>query len=418
MKSYEHTFDVLTKVVEEGIPFNLAINSSLKKEKKKPDPSLKNDMSASSGGVLRHYYLFKELITRKYGELKEKNFLLLAMGLANHLFSKRFDEAELAKYIAKETELEGVKEFIESFNAEDQLIPEDIEVGSRKYLSLRYNLPLWIVNMWEKNAGDLFKRRLFSSIYKSKNNFARVNTNNLTYDEFLAKYPQFEASFEENFVKYNGKDNIRKQDALINEDAYNYSPCYSLLTKDLDIDPFRGIAVYGASSNHLIYELAMRLGSGFTCDYLCGNQQYFFETSRAIKQLGLTNVSLYEVTADAIITCVSKPVHTFFVCPNNSSLLNLKEKPDYFLRIKQEDMDTFISDELNVLVQASAHVEDGGYLIYFVPTFSKNESRGVVRNFLGKAPNYKLEKEVQLFPFDKYQTLFYFAIMKKEVDND
>ena len=88
------------------------------------------------------------------------------------------------------------------------------------------------------------------------------------------------------------------------------------------------------------------------------------------------------------------------------------------MKIKQEDLDSFINDEYNALINASAHVEDGGYLVYFIPTFCKNESKGVIRKFLKVAPNFKLEKEIQLFPFDKYQTLFYFAVLKKEVSND
>lgn len=417
MRDFEHTFNVLSRVIEEGLSFNLAINSEIKKEKR-ADPSLKNVISASSGSVLRHYYLFKEIITRQYGEIKESKFILLAMGLANRLFSKRFEEETLLRFIEKESELDDVKSFIETFTNEKSLIPEDITLGSKKYLSLRYNLPLWVVDMWEKNAGDLFKKRLFPSIYKSQNLFARVNTRELTREQFLEKYSGFEPLFDDYFVKYCEKGNIRKHESIINGDAFNYSPCYSLLLADLDVDPYRGIAFYSACNNQLLYELAMRLGTGFKADYLCRNQQHFFEANKAVKQLGLTDISLYECSEDAILTCISKPVHTFFVCPNNSSFLNLKDKPDYFLRIKQEDLDSFIHDEYSALINASAHVEDGGYLIYFIPTFCKNESKGVIRKFLKVAPSFKLEKEIQLFPFDKYQTLFYFAVLKKEVSND
>ena len=74
MRDFEHTFNVLSRVIEEGLSFNLAINSEIKKEKR-ADPSLKNVISASSGSVLRHYYLFKEIITRQYGEIKESKFI-------------------------------------------------------------------------------------------------------------------------------------------------------------------------------------------------------------------------------------------------------------------------------------------------------------------------------------------------------
>jgi hypothetical protein len=77
MKEFEHAYNVLIKVVEEGLPFNIAIRSSLKEEKNKYTGDFKSSISAVSGCALRHYFVFKEIVSRHYGEIEEKEFLLL-----------------------------------------------------------------------------------------------------------------------------------------------------------------------------------------------------------------------------------------------------------------------------------------------------------------------------------------------------
>ena len=142
MKNIEHAYRVLIKVVEENLPFNIAVRSSLKEEKKKYDGEFKSSITAVSGCVLRHYFVFKELVNRKYPEANEEQFLAISLGLANHLFAKRFDEEELLAFIISKVEYPDVKEFVTSFNDPKTLIPEDIEFGSKKFISLRHNIPL------------------------------------------------------------------------------------------------------------------------------------------------------------------------------------------------------------------------------------------------------------------------------------
>lgn len=419
MKTYEHALNVLLKVVEEGVPFNLAIKSSLKKEKKQVDYDFKSIISASAGCVLRHYYLFKELFERKYQDQKEEKFLLFALGLGNHLFSKRIDEEELEKYIVKTSELPDIADYYKSFNDTKKLIPEDIEYGSKKYNSLRYNLPMWIAGMWYKNAGELLFKRLLHSQVNYNQTILRVNTDNISVSDFLNKYSDFTLVDEKlGLVNYSEQKKLKKHQSIADGDALYMPASYSYMCDELDLDPVRGIAIYGAGTNSLLDELYARLGVGFKADYLCGTQKHFFEVKDKIKKYGLTDIATYECDYKAIITCVSKPVHTFFLCPENSYFLGLVENPDYFLRCNQDDLDRFIQGEKESILEVARYVEDGGNLVYFVPTFCRNEGKNIVHQFLRDNKDFVLVNEKQLFPFDKYQTMLYFAVLKKEVNND
>ena len=418
MKNIEHAYNVLIKVVEDNLPFNIAVRSSLKEEKNKYDSEFKSSITAVSGCVLRHYFVFKELVGRKYPEANEEQFLLISLGLANHIFAKRFNEEELLAFIASKVEYDDVTEFITSFNDPKKLIPEDIEFGSKKFLSLRHNIPIWLVNMWQKNVGPFLSKKLFKGLTERKKSLVRINKNHLSDSEFLEKYSDFIAFREEGIAIYEGKEPLRKHSAIINEDALEMPLSYTFMCRDLDIDPLRGIAIYGGANNSLLDELYVLLGASFKADYVCGTQKHYFDVLATIKKLGLTDISTYEGDGSLIVTCISKPVHTFFVCPENTYFVGLMERPDYFLTIKQEMLDGLIKNEEVALEEASNHVEDGGDLIYFIPTFCKNEGRSLIRRFLNKHPEFTLGDEKQLYPFDRYQTMLYFAKLRKEAKHD
>ena len=418
MRDFEHVFNVLNKVILEEMPFHIAIKSSLKADKKDRDASFKQSISSLSGCVLRHYYVFEELINRKYPEIEKKNFILLSMGLANHLFAKRYDEDKLISFIVSESGIKDAKEFILSFEDPKNIIPEDIEPESRKYFSLRYNLPLWVVKMWERNCGPILSKKLYYSFSKSKHTLLRVNKELVVAKHLLEDYPELSENENDNFVYYHGTGNYKTLQCFKNKEILPIPAGYNFLLSKLEIDSFRGIAIYSACNNSLINELVQQLGSDFKVDYMCGSQKHFFEMRQKKNELKTSNLSLYEIQSEGMKTCVSKPVHYMFVCPSNSNFNELRDKPDYFLRCKQEQLDTFIQEEKKALLAATELVEDGGNIIYFVPTVCRNETRSIINAFLNEHKGYTLVEEKQLFPFDKYQSMLYFAILRKEDQHD
>ena len=414
MKNFEVSFEVLKRVINDNIPFHLALKTVLKKERNRGDKDFILSVSSTCGCVLRHTYLFQELIQRKYKDLESDKGILISIGLANHLFSKRFDEKDLNKYLVKETGLDDVTEFIERYSDTQKLIPEDIATDSKKFYSLRYNLPLWVVSMWEKNLGPFISKKLFRSLNYKNGQLLIINKNEISDEELYKKYPEF-VPFGDDVVLYEGKENIKKHSAVTNNEVLNISIAYDLLFKKLDLDMARGIACYGASSNDVLLELYALLGSSLKMDYLCGTQKHFFEVRDTVKRFSLKSVSLYESSHKEIETCISKPVHTFFLCPRNTYFKGFIESPDYYLRIKQDDLDEIIKQEKEALLESSKQVEEDGYLVYILPTVCKNETKTVIHSFLNEHKEFALVEEKQFLPFDKYRSMLYYAILKREV---
>ena len=109
---------------------------------------------------------------------------------------------------------------------------------------------------------------------------------------------------------------------------------------------------------------------------------------------------------------------TLVLSPENSSFQRLSEESDYFLRINPDILDQLIENQKAILANAIDLVEDGGYLIYVLPTLCRNETYSLIRQFVNEHPEFVIEKEKQLFPFDRYNSMLYFAILRKEAKHD
>ena len=87
--------------------------------------------------------------------------------------------------------------------------------------------------------------------------------------------------------------------------------------------------------------------------------------------------------------------------------------PDYFLRFDIQKLDELIANQTKALNEASAQVEDGGYLLYLVDTISKKETMGLIGEFLKEHSEFTLVEDKQYFPYKKFGGSYYYAVLKK-----
>ena len=106
------------------------------------------------------------------------------------------------------------------------------------------------------------------------------------------------------------------------------------------------------------------------------------------------------------------------VYPANSNFDEFRKSPDYFNRVKQEKLDEYIANQKKSLDDASEFIEDNGLLIYAVTTMNKKESVQVIEDFLASHKDFELMEQKQFLPFDKFDSTFYYAILRKGQSND
>ena len=69
--------------------------------------------------------------------------------------------------------------------------------------------------------------------------------------------------------------------------------------------------------------------------------------------------------------------------------------------------------QIKALAGCAKHVEQGGRMIYCLPTISRKEGRRTVEAFLREHPEFTLDEQKQFFPFESLKVAFYYAVLYK-----
>ena len=410
--------DILNKIINEKTPFSLALKQTFKKENvaKEERPVI----SALVGCALRHYLVMERIIKETYPEIESEGFIALLVAFSNALFIKKLDQEECNAFVEsflKENDVK-VKDFIAPYLNEKKLVPENIEIGSFEFLSYRYNTPVSVIKMWNKQFGHITTSRILRANSKPAPIVVRINNNLISDDDFFNQYPDFEKCDVAGMALYQGEAKFKNHP--INEK--NLVSVLPIPIKEMldegDADLLRGLAVYAEYPNDLLNELIYRFDNISNVEFIAGTYNAFINTKNFANKNGIKGVNVYEANSASIITCVSKPVHTFVVMPDSSRLNLLQVLPDYFLRFDIAKLDELIANQKQALKEAANQVEDGGYLIYFVDTICKKENSGVINEFLKENPEYTLIKDKLYFPYKKYGGSYFYAVLKKENKND
>ena len=410
--------DILQKIIIENVPFSLALKQAFKNDSVSKDD--KPVVSALVGCALRHYLVMDRLIKDAYPNIESDGFIALLVAFSNALFIKKLSQDDcnaLAASFLKEDDIK-VEDFIAPYLEDKKLVPEEIEIGSFDFLSYRYNTPVSVIKMWNKQFGQVTASRILKANSKPAPTILRINNNLINDEDFFNQYPEFEKWETSGMALYNGEGRFKNHPASEKKLATVLPLAFKELVDEGDVDLLRGLAIYAEYPNDLLTELLSRFNNLTNIEFMAGNYSAFINTKNALNKHAIKGINVYEANASSIITCVSKPVHTFIVMPDSSRLNLLQVLPDYFLHFDIEKLDELIANQAKALNEASVQVEDGGYLLYLVDTISKKENNGIINEFLKEHPDFTLIKDKLYFPYKKYGGSYFFAVLKKETKND
>lgn len=404
---------ILQKIIVENIPFSLALKQAFKHNdvSKEERPVI----SAVVGCSLRHYIVMERLFKDAYPELESEGLSALFIAFSNALFIKKLDQEEcnaLAQSFLKEEDTK-FEQFLAPYLEDKKLVPEDIEVGSFEFLSYRYNTPISVIKMWNKQFGQITTSRILKANSKPAPTVLRIDNTKISDEDFFKQYSDFEQTDISGIAIYKGEGRFKNTQAYEKQLANALSPAFKQLLDAGDTDLLRGFAVYSEYPNDLVVELQSRFDNINNIEYVAGSYSAFINTKNALNKANVKGVNVYEAGASSIVTCISKPVHTFLVMPDSSRLNLLQVLPDYFLRFDIQKLDELIANQTKALTEASAQVEDGGYLLYLVDTISKKETMNLISDFLKEHTEFTLVEDKQYFPYKKFGGSYYFAVLKK-----
>ena len=417
MTELEISKAILLKVVEEQIPFAMVLKTSFKKYDLTPQQ--RSNITALVGCELRHQYLFDNLLSRYLEEKDFEKTIYLRFALANHMFLKRFEEKKMLDLANRDISVEKIKEIIAFVDSTEEIIPSNLDKASPEFLSLRYNTPAWVIRMWQKQYGKGVVFKTLKVNYRPSIPSLRLNPTLVDVDQFLSKHPDYVKAPVDDMVLYQGRGNAKNLDEFKNGSAFFMKMGTKYALDRLDLDPLKGIGVFCEVPNNIIQDLIVRFDKDLHLDVVVNHTYLYNELKRFMISKGLTHSYIYESEVSGLLTCLSKKVHTFLCMPRNTTFDLFRSTPDYFLRAVQDKLDEIIAQELLSLEECSKFVEDGGELVYLIPTLSRKESNNVIANFLVNHKDFKLVEEVQLFPFEVYDSCLYFARLQKvETESD
>ena len=411
MNIYEISKTILVKLVNEDVPFALVLKNTFKKYN--ADSLTRSNVSALVGCELRHHYIFDNLIKRFFDEVEFEKTVNLRFALSNRLFLKRFSDDELIKLAKEDLPAEKIDAIINFVDSTENIIPNELDKISPEYLSLRYNTPVWVVRMWQKQYGKGAAYKTLKVNYRPSVASLRVDENKLNIDEFLAKHPDFSKAPVDNMIIYQGRGSARSVEEFDNGSLFFMKMATKIILDTLDLDILKGIAIYSEVPNNIYLELLTRFKGETKADLVINNTGSYFETKRTLEKIVEQHIFLFESAYTSLLTCLSKKVHTFICLPKSTTFDLLRSTPDYFLRIKQEKLDEIIANESATLEECSNFIEDGGELVYMIPTLSRKESNNVIAKFLVEHKDFELVEERQFFPFEVYDSCLYSARLKK-----
>lgn len=416
------SYKALVKIFEQDLPFRVALKAVCQEEK--VEPITKQICASLLGAELRHHLLFEYLINKEFLNITRDEMFLISLLLANQCFAKKIDLDTAKKIVVNEliklnSEInkKELSEFLDKNTDIKSLIPEDINQTSFEYYTYRYNTPMWLIKMWKKHFGDFFLRKILLANTKLPRLIASVNPFVSSKEEILSN-SDFVETCEDGALEYKKNTSLSLTKEAIEKKIYPSNLAIKYLLNRLVIDDFDKVCLYqGESGRNTYLELINKKGENLELYLLFKSPKDYASFIKNNYDLELTKTQAEYIKGNFDVH-VSSKVNLFMVYAESSSFANIRTSPDYLIHFKQEELDQIIDREKELLDNAKDLVEDDGRLVYIIDTLSKKESKGIIQDFLKENPEFSLEEERQFFPFDKYDSSMYFAILHKGVIDD
>ena len=420
-KIYDHSYNVLRSVLKERLTFSLAVKNNSRGVSKEEFSA----MNSLSGIFLRNYYSIRVIAKQVFGTTQEEPLIYIGLVYVNNLFKKIVDEKDSLTYLVNKLSLFQIKyddevkaNFKKSLENKNGFLKEVLSTkkGNKNpltYLSCITNLPEWIIKMLNSQYGRAYGIETIHSLFKMPKQFAIKNTLfcEIKEGELSENYKEIET----NFYEYKSKTSIRK-DFLIRDARFlPIQKAEYEMIKFLPNLEGKCITFYFEEKNSIYVALINKyLNSGNKLSLASNNPHLNPDLYARIKPLKKENLDIYESSESELIAHLSEKQDLFILLPKNSNLELLRRTPEYGIIFDEKTLDGLIENELNEILDVGQYVADGGKLVYCVPTFNIKETMLVVNKFLNKNKNFSLIKESTYFPFEKDNSVFYFAVFEKK----
>lgn len=380
--------------------------------------NLRHIVASLLGCELRHHLLFEKLISIIPIEYSEDEKCLIFIALSNNLFIKKLDVNNVNNFLKEQFGVEkfnAVANYLEYQGSPIELIPEDIPHDSIEFISLRFNTPLWLVKMWQKHFGKGLTFKLLKKNSKPQNFTVRVNTFETNSNDVISENSDFTISDIDNMLIYNGKFPNHRNKFFRSFGVFPETLSLKVMVDSINQTNVNNLLIYLDADDSLFYELYLKYQDHANYNLAVHDLEKHFDLEHSVKSNNyIHNVNIFNANdASSMEASISNQQDLVVVFPQSSNFDNIRIYPDYLLKFKQENLDNIINAQRNALEGSSEYVVEDGMLIYLNTTVDRKEGHSLIMNFLQKHHDFELIEEHQRFPFDKYDSCLYYAIIKR-----
>lgn len=300
--------------------------------------------------------------------------------------------------------------------------------------SIRYSMPEWITDMWERAYGSGKTEAMLQSLGEEKRLCIRRNASKCDREEFIRLLERDKVKYEpsdisEDIFYLTGIDRLQDMESF--QDGYFQVQDMSSVLAGYAAAPKPGdicMDVCAAPGGKTIHIADMLEGTG--CVYARDIKE---EKTKLIldnvKRTGFSNIKVQVWDALEADTAMKEKADIVIADLPCSGLGVISKKPDIKYRVCREDIGELVKLQRKILLTVSEYVKPGGRLVYSTCTVNKEENDGNREWILHNLPfepesvslrfpsklQYDTLKEgyVQIFPGDYGMNGFFIAVFKK-----
>ncbi len=284
----------------------------------------------------------------------------------------------------------------------NKLPTPDHEMDPVQYLSIMYSHPSWMVKRWVERYGLYETEQLLSANNERPTIVVRANSLKTTPDELVKLFEErnirnTRSKYLENFIKVGHLSGIYNLD-LFEKGYFSVQDESSGLIVKL-LDPKPGETVIDLCSapggkTTFIGELMKNQGKIIAVDKY---EHRLNLVKQSCERLGVENVEF--ISKDALEVDV-EPADKVLVDAPCSGLGVIQKKPDIKWQRELSDIRNLAKTQIELLEKASKLVKNGGVIVYSTCTIEPEENIEVVKEFLSRHPEFKIDDARNYIPSD------------------
>ena len=414
-----NVFDLSLEILKDVCDNKKEFSTAIKDKKLNIKLNDRKSIISICGIVLRNYYLVKYFSNEvlKFND----NDLILANGIFFGVagFKKVDNVDSVYKWYEEFLKTKGV-EYTDNIKKElEDLVKykkgykfKNLNKGSLQYFSIYSNLPIWFLNMINKqyNRETMFKvARECSKMpkqYGYKISFMDIE------NDLNNEISQFN-KIDDNLLNYIPEKSLKSLQLVHQNIIFPVQYAEIVFKNKLLNLENKEITLYLAGKNNGYVPFIDKYFDNNKLHIFYKNEKKYLSPLSKIKKNNEKAFDTYKANEDSLEAYLSLKQDLIVYFADSSYLDNFRRLPDYGIVFNQSNIDEYIKSQEKGLEELDKELDVGGCLVYAVPTLNIKETVVQIYKFLEKHKNYHEEYSEMFFPFEKNNSTYYFAILRK-----